>query len=119
MGQEREATPQEIIRALAKQIGVPPALALEIARRESNFDMSAVGTSGERGIFQLLPKTAEELGVDPTDMIQNITGGLNYLKKLTAQYDGDVHTALMAYNGGMGNVARGRSRPKRRLTPMT
>jgi hypothetical protein len=115
MAQEqlRPATTEEVIRAFAKKLGVPPDLAVAVAQQESgpDFDMNAVGTSGERGIFQLMPDTAKELGVDPTDFNQNITGGLTYLKKQLDANGGNVSRALMAYNGGPGNVARGTVSP--------
>lgn len=109
-GQERPATTEEIIRALARQAGVPPDLAVEVARRESNLthDPTKVGPAGEIGIFQLTPPATKQMAVaDPRDLIQNIKGGIGYLKRSIDLYDGDVRTALMAYNGGEGNVSRG------------
>lgn len=107
--QGRPATPEEIIRVLAKRAGVPPDLAVAIARKESNLthDPKKVGPAGEIGIFQLTPPATKQMGVsDPTDLLQNIQGGIGYIKRLTDMYDGDVRRALMAYNGGEGNVAR-------------
>jgi Transglycosylase SLT domain len=94
------------IQAAAPSYGVPPALALAVAQRESGLNQAAVGTSGEIGVFQLMPGTAAQLGVNPSDLTANIDGGLTYLSQLHQQF-GDWGTALEAYNGGPGNVQRG------------
>ncbi len=100
--------------------GVPPEIATSVAIRESGIqqwrpDGSLVtGTSGEIGIFQLMPATAAQLGVDPEDPIQNIHGGVKYLAQLYSQFN-DWSLALAAYNWGPGNLQRalssGRSIP--------
>jgi len=100
------ATTQDLISAAATKYGVPPSLALAVATRESGLNQSAVGTSGEKGVFQLMPGTAAQLGVDPANLDQNIDGGVRYLSQMYSQF-GDWHTALEAYNGGPGNVQRG------------
>ncbi len=93
------ASTTDLISAAAGKYGVPPSLALAVATRESGLNQSAIGTSGERGVFQLMPGTANDLGVDPTDLSQNVDGGVRYLSQLYAKF-GDWHTALEAYNGG-------------------
>jgi hypothetical protein len=99
---------QTLIAQFANQSGVGPALALAVAKLESNFDPNATGSNGDAGIFQLLPGTAADLGVtDPYDPVQNIQAGVLYLAQLLQKYSGDVTTALEAYNGGQGNVDRG------------
>jgi soluble lytic murein transglycosylase-like protein len=98
------------IQAAAPGYGVPPSLALAVAQRESGFNQSAVGSSGEVGVFQLMPATAAQLGVNPSDLSGNIDGGLKYLSQLYQQF-GDWGTALEAYNGGPGNVQRGTVSP--------
>ena len=94
------------IQAAAPSYGVPPALALAVATKESGLNQAAVGTAGEIGVFQLMPGTAAQLGVNPSDLSANIDGGLKYLSQLYQQF-GDWGTALEAYNGGPGNVTRG------------
>jgi hypothetical protein len=81
-------------------------LALSVAHRESGLNQGAVGTSGELGVFQLMPGTARDLGVDPRDLQQNVDGGVRYLSQMYSRF-GDWRTALEAYNGGPGNVQRG------------
>jgi len=94
------------IQAAAPSYGVPPALALAVATKESGLNQAARGSAGEIGVFQLMPGTAAQLGVNPSDLTANIDGGLTYLSQLYAQF-GDWGTALEAYNGGPGNVTRG------------
>ena len=95
-----------LIQQTASAYGVPPAIALAVATKESGLDQAAVGSSGEVGVFQLKPSTAADLGVDPYSLVDNINGGVKYLSQLFNQF-GDWFTALTAYNGGAGNVARG------------
>lgn len=99
-------TIQDDISAAASRYGVPSWLALAVAQRESGLNQSARGTSGEIGVFQLMPGTAAQLGVNPSDLSQNIDGGVRYLSQMYSQF-GDWRTALEAYNGGPGNVSRG------------
>jgi soluble lytic murein transglycosylase-like protein len=70
------------------------------------LNQAARGSAGEIGVFQLMPGTAAQLGVNPFDLTANIDGGLTYLSQLHAQF-GDWGTALEAYNGGPGTVTRG------------
>lgn len=100
------ASTPDLISAAAAKYNVPPSLALAVAQRESGLNQSAVGTSGERGVFQLMPGTAAELGVNPSNLEANIDGGVRYLSQMFRQF-GDWRTALQAYNGGPGNVSRG------------
>ena len=93
-------TIQDQITQAANAAGVPASLALAIAQRESNFDNNAVGSAGEIGIFQLLPSTAAQLGVDPTDPTQNIAGGVAYLAQLLRTFGGDTQKAAAAFNCG-------------------
>ena len=59
------------------------------------------------GVMQLMPATAESLGVtNAFDAYQNIMGGAKYISSLLTKYNGDVSLALAAYNAGSGNVAK-------------
>jgi soluble lytic murein transglycosylase-like protein len=85
--------------------GVPPSIALAVAQQESGVQQwtptgdLVTGSAGEIGVFQLMPKTAEGLGVDPTDPVQNVQGGTSLLAQLYEQY-GSWPEALSAYNSG-------------------
>lgn len=107
-----------LITTTAQSYGVPPAIALAVAQRESNiqqFDSSGrviqryepkLGESSY-GIFQLLASTAAQLGVNPSDPSQNISGGVRYLAQLYNLTGGNWQAALESYNGGIGNWQRG------------
>lgn len=97
---------QALIRSEAAARGVDPALALAVANQESGFNPAAVSSAGAIGVFQLMPKTAAGLGVDPYDVTQNVQGGVAYLSQLSSKYGGDVSLTLAAYNAGPGNVTR-------------
>lgn len=76
-----------------------------IAKAESNFRPDATSHAGAMGIMQLMPATAEELGVsDAYNAHDNIMGGAKLISKLLTKYDGDISLALAAYNAGSGNV---------------
>jgi len=92
--------------------GVPPAIALAVAQQESGISQwtssgnLVTGSAGEIGVFQLMPQTASNLGVDPTDVNQNISGGISLLAQLFNKY-GNWAQALSAYNSGSPNGSPG------------
>jgi soluble lytic murein transglycosylase-like protein len=96
--------------------GVPPSIALGVAQTESGISQwtqnggIVTSSAGAQGVFQLMPSTAAGLGVDPTDLNGNISGGIAYLKQLYAKF-GNWNDALAAYNWGPGNVSSGNSVP--------
>jgi len=94
------------ISQTAQRYGVDPALALAVAQKESSLDPSARGAAGEVGLYQLLPSTAHDLGVNPWDVAENIEGGIRYLRALLDRFR-DVRLALMAYNAGPSRVQSG------------
>lgn len=100
---------EDTIRKVAEAEGFDADLALAVARKESSLNPSAVGDAGKAiGLFQLHEGAASDVGIaDRNDPIQNITGGIRYLKQLSDRYGGDPVKTLMAYNGGMGNVDKG------------
>ena len=97
---------QSLITSVANQFGVPPSIALGVAQKESGFNQAAVGSSGEIGVFQLMPATASGLGVNPSDLNQNVTGGVSLLASLYQQF-GNWSDALAAYNAGPTHLAAG------------
>ncbi len=98
-------TLRDLLTEQATALGIPPDLALAMVAQESGGRQDATSPKGAQGLFQLMPETAAELGVDPADPIQNITGGLRYFKRQLDAHDGDVRLALAAYNAGPGAVA--------------
>ncbi|MBD5636095.1 MAG: lytic transglycosylase domain-containing protein [Candidatus Eremiobacteraeota bacterium] len=96
-----------LVRREAQAASVDPALVAAIARTESNFDPAARSRTGAAGIMQLMPATAQALGVEnPYDPAQNVRGGALYLRELLERFGGDVRRAIAAYNAGPGAVER-------------
>ena len=95
------------IHKAAQKYNLPPALIKAVIKAESNFDANAVSSAGAQGLMQLMPATAEELGVKNSfDIEQNIDGGSHYLRKMLDQFGGNTKLALAAYNAGPGTVEK-------------
>ncbi len=91
----------KMIQLAAKQHDVDPKLAQAIAHAESNYSPDAVSSAGAVGVMQLMPETAQSLGVrNINDPRENIDGGVHYLKQLLTTFQGDVSKAVAAYNAG-------------------
>lgn len=89
----------------ARRHGLAPELVLAVVMEESGGKSTAVSHKGARGLMQLMPATAREVGVQqPDDPAQNLEGGSRYLSGLLDRYDQDLALALAAYNAGPGNV---------------
>ena len=95
---------EELATRAASQYGIPLNTFLRLIQQESNFNPDAVSPKGAIGLTQLLPSTAQELGVNPRDIRENIFGGAQYLRQMMDRYPGNMPMALAAYNAGMGNV---------------
>jgi hypothetical protein len=108
---------QSQITAAALQNGVPPSLALAVAKRESSFNPNAVSPPNKNGtqdygLFQINSSNLATFGVvDPLDPTQNIQAGTQLLGQLLRQYNGDQVKALAAYNAGSTAVDSGRIPP--------
>ena len=98
-------TVKELIVKHAHELDLDPALALSIAKKESNFCHSKKSKYGAVGVFQLMPSTARKLGYNPYSLHENIKGGLSYFKQMYKMF-GSVELALAAYNAGPGNVKK-------------
>lgn len=99
-----DADVDSAINEMAEKYNLDPALLAAMAEQESGFNQSAQSEAGAMGIMQLMPGTAEGLGVDPSDLRGNLEGGAKYLRQMLDKYNGDVEKALAAYNAGPGSL---------------
>lgn len=89
----------------ASHYQIDPALIKAIIMAESGYNTKAVSKKGAKGLMQLMPETAQSMGVeDIFNPHQNITGGVQYFKQMVNRFNGDVKLALAAYNAGSRNV---------------
>ena len=108
---------QSIIQKVARRYKVHPALVKAIIMAESGYDPKAVSDRGAQGLMQLMPETADMLGVsDSFDPEHNITAGVRYFRQLVDRFDGNPTLALAAYNAGPGNVQRHQGIPPYQTT---
>lgn len=96
---------RQAARDAARKYGIDPEMFLRLIQQESSFNPSAVSPKGAIGLGQLMPATAKELGVDPTDPMQNLEGAAKYLSQQLKRF-GSPELALAAYNAGPTRVAR-------------
>jgi hypothetical protein len=94
-----------IIRTAAERHGIDVRLVEAIVQTESAGNPTAVSPKGARGLMQLMPERAAELGVrDSFDPVQNVDGGVRHMRDLLQRFGGDVTLALAAYNAGEAAV---------------
>jgi soluble lytic murein transglycosylase-like protein len=98
---------QNEIKTAASEFNVDPALVRAVIHAESAFNDKALSPKGAQGLMQLMPATAEELGVRNAMVApENIRGGVNYLARMLKRFNGDIKLATAAYNAGPGAVGR-------------
>lgn len=105
--ERREARIDTPLRRLSDRFGVDRLLIKAMISVESCFDPRAVSSVGARGLMQLMPATAQSLGVrDAFDINENLRAGIEYFRGLRRRFAGDLRLALAAYNAGPGAVER-------------
>jgi soluble lytic murein transglycosylase-like protein len=86
---------------------LPPALVHAIIKAESNGQRKAVSPKGAKGVMQLMPFTSKRMRViDPFDPIENIEGGIRYIKELLVTFEGNLTNTVAAYNAGPAAVRK-------------
>ena len=104
-GRKAESLYHMFIIQTASHYQIDPALIKAIIMAESGYNTKAVSKKGAKGLMQLMPETAQSLGVeDIFNPHQNITGGVQYFKQMVNRFNGDLKLALAAYNAGSRNV---------------
>jgi len=94
-----------VVNSASSQYHLDPDLVNSVIHAESGFNARAVSPKGARGLMQLMPSTASELGVkDAFDSEANVGGGSRYLRELLERYNFDLVKALAAYNAGPERV---------------
>lgn len=106
------------VAELSARFDLSPALIEALVWQESRWRSGAVSPVGARGLAQLMPGTARELGVNADDPFANLEGGARYLREQMDRFGGDVEKALAAYNAGPGRVIKSGGVPRIRETQL-
>ncbi len=94
-----------IVESISAVYGIDPLLVMAVIREESGGNTHAISSAGAKGLMQLMPGTAAELGVtDPFNAEQNVHGGIAYLAYLLKMFNHNIPFALAAYNAGPNAV---------------
>lgn len=97
----------EVIREVSRRSRLDADFIASVIRAESDGKTNAVSPKGARGLMQLMPGTADQLGVKNSfDAAENVDGGVRYLMHLLQQFNYDVAKALAAYNAGPQRVTQ-------------
>jgi soluble lytic murein transglycosylase-like protein len=98
---------EALIRTLAPSYRLDPELVLAMVEVESNFNPRAVSSKNAQGLMQLVPETAQRFGVHNVwDPVDNLRGGMSYMRWLLDYFNGDLTLALAGYNAGEKAVDR-------------
>lgn len=97
----------DLIDRTAQKHGLDEKLVRALVRQESGFNPDATSSAGAMGLMQLMPATAAGLGVqDAYNPVENVEGGVKYLKSMLKRFNGNTILALAAYNAGPNAVAK-------------
>ena len=103
----------EYVSKYSKEYNVDEKWIYALIKAESNFDTNSVSQSGAVGLMQLMETTAEEvasdIGIETVNLKEpecNIQIGTKYFTDLIKYYEGNYHLAIVAYNAGIGTVAK-------------
>lgn len=98
---------ETLVTRYASQNGLDPELVRAVIQQESSGHPRSVSAVGAKGLMQLMPETAAAYGVtDPFDPEQNIAAGTRHLAGLLKEFNGDIPSALAAYNAGSAAVRK-------------
>jgi soluble lytic murein transglycosylase-like protein len=109
---------QPRVAELAAKYDISPTLLEAVVWQESRWNTGAISPVGARGLAQLMPGTARQMGVDPRDPSANLEGGARYLRLQLDAFEGDLEKALAAYNAGPARVQRAGGIPAIRETQL-
>ena len=106
-----------LISQASDKEGLNPDMVAAIIQMESTGDETRKSPKGAAGLMQIMPGTAQELGVNPMDPAQAIAGGAKYFRQQLDKFGGDPYKAAAAYNAGPGTVAKAIAAAEKAGTP--
>jgi len=102
----------ELVKEASGKYKLDPMLLRAVMRQESGLRPCAISTAGAMGLMQIMPETADDLGLaDPFEPAANVDAGAHYLKQMLERYNGNRALALAAYNAGPGRTDRSKGIP--------